>query len=195
MEKQRVRLSSIDLLPPDAEQDVVWAVAEIEANNRLQIDILAEFNARLADRGIGPISPSAFSRFALRKRLAFRRLKEVREISNALATTLEPGGDDALTIAVAQLIKTAVFEQLEQGGKIDSKGVMELAKALQSTVSAQRASTARRQQVEQAASEKASKVIDAVATEAGLSSERIAQLRREFLGVRPKAPATSEAGA
>jgi len=183
---KRNRLSSIDLLPTEAEPDVAWAIAEIESNSRHIKDICAEFNSRLADRGIGPISPSAFSRYSLRKRRAFLRLKEVREISNVLASVLEPGDDDALMLTISQFVKTAAIELLETGKTIDTKGLMEIAKAMQSIASAQRTSKAHRKDGDKEAADKAISSMEKVAREAGLPAERIAQLRREFLGVRPK---------
>lgn len=189
MEKQRVRLSSIDLLPPEADIDVLWAIAEIETGKRLLIDIREEFNARLADRGIGPISHGAFSRYAMRKRLAFQSLKEVRDIASAIAGSLEPGSDDALTVAIAQFAKTAMYKLLEQGGKLDSKGLMEIGRALQSIENAKRTSSGTRKEIEREVAAKAADTIEKVASEAGLSAERVAQLRRDFLGVRPKAAA------
>lgn len=187
----RVRLSSIDLLPPEADADIVWAVAEIEAGKRLLKDVLGEFNARLADHGIGPISPSAWTRYAVKKRAAFQQLKEIREISNAIATSLEPGDDDALTMTISQFAKTAMYKLFENGKAPDSKSIMEVGRALQSIEQAKKASSAHKKQAEKEAADKAVKTIEAVATEAGLSSDRVAQLRREFLGVRPKAKGKS----
>ena len=62
----RGRLSSLDLLPVDAEADVIWAMGELRARKRLQIDILDSFNLRLTTKGLGPISASAFGRAAMR---------------------------------------------------------------------------------------------------------------------------------
>jgi hypothetical protein len=185
---ERNRLSTIDLLPAEAEPDVAWAIAELEAGNRHQKDIWAEFNARLADRGIGPVSHSTFGRYALRKRRAFARLREVREISTALTNALEPGGDDDLTVAVAQLIKTAAFEVLESGGKFDARDLESLGKALQATQKAMQSSASRRQADHDQVAKKAGDAVAAIAREAGLSKERIGQLRREFLGIRPSRP-------
>ncbi|MES2755601.1 MAG: phage protein Gp27 family protein, partial [Pseudomonadota bacterium] len=74
----RGRLSSIDLLPDDAEAEIIWALEELRERRQPQVAILAEFNARLADRGVAGVSKSAFSRWSIRKALQFRRLDEVR---------------------------------------------------------------------------------------------------------------------
>ena len=48
----RGRLSSIDLLPDEAEPEVVWALEQLRDRKLPQTAILAEFNERLADKGI-----------------------------------------------------------------------------------------------------------------------------------------------
>lgn len=189
MERTRVRLSSIDLLPPEAEADVQWAIDEIEQGKRLQIDIHQEFNARLADRGIAPISHSAFSRYALRKRRAFARLREVREISRSLTQSMDPGADDDITVTIAQTIKTLVFELLEEG-KLAPKATMELARALQATVSAQKISSDRRAKLTGDIKAKLGQAVDAA--EAALADagetppdgkEVLRKIREEVYGI------------
>jgi len=155
----RGRLSSIDLLPDEAEADIVWVNEELRAGKRLQIDILEEFNARLADRGIAPISKSAFNRYSVRKAIQFRQLDETRRISAELAESLGTGGSDQLTIAVAEMVKTAAFQILEQG-KLDPKGVMELARATQAAASAAKISADHRRKLEEEIKAKLVKAVD-----------------------------------
>src|SRR3546814_3044775 len=62
----RGRLSSIDLLPEEAEPDIVWASEQLRLREKPAKMILAEFNARLADRGIASISKSAWGRYSVR---------------------------------------------------------------------------------------------------------------------------------
>ena len=51
----RGRLSSIELLPDEAEPDIVWANEQLRERTMPANAILTEFNKRLADRGIGSI--------------------------------------------------------------------------------------------------------------------------------------------
>jgi hypothetical protein len=181
----RGRLSSIDMLPEEAEADVVWALEQLRERSMPQTAILDEFNKRLADRGIAKVSKSSWSRYAVRKAIQFRKLDEVQRMSGELVASLGSDGPDQVTVAVAEMLKLAMFRLLEDK-EMDSKGVMELARALSSAVSAQRGSEEYRRRLEQrvnAQVEKAADKAEELARDAGLSADRIAQLRREFLGV------------
>lgn len=181
----RGQLSSIDLLPDEAEGDIVWALEQLRERSMPQTAILAEFNARLADHGIRGVSKSAFSRWSVRKAIQFRRLDEVRAITSDVVTGLGTDGADQVTVAVAEMLKVAIYESLE--GQLDPKSIMELSRALGSAVAAQKTSEEHRRRLEQRAAEQVAAVADradAAAREAGLSPERAAQLRRDLLGVR-----------
>lgn len=182
----RGRLSSIDMLPDEAEPDLVWAVECLRERKMHARAILEEFNARLADRGIGPISKSAWGRYAVRKAIQFRRLDEVRRISDELVESLGADGPDQVTVAVAEMVKLAAFRLLE-GGDTGAKDVNELARALNSAVNAQKTSAEHRRRIEQQLKDKLESVADKAETlgrEAGLSADRIAQMRRDVLGLR-----------
>lgn len=179
----RGRLSSIDLLPDEAQPDVEWALEELRARKLQQTEIFDTFVARLAEKDIEPPSRSAFNRYSVRKAIQFRQLDEARRISNELVAALGADGADDLTVAVSEMLKVTAMQMLE-GGVHDPKGVMELARAIQAAVGAQKTSLEHRKKLEDRIMAKASKAIDAVAKEGGLSAERVSQLRREFLGVR-----------
>ena len=191
----RGRLSSIDLLPPEAEPTVAWAMGELRARKHTQVDILDEFNKRLRklaaemDVEIAPISLSAFNRHALRLATMARRLEETREIAGALTERLGPGDSDDLTVMVAETIKTLVFELLETGVKngkptIEPLDAMALAKALHAATSAQSVSSRRRQSVEADFAAKAAKAVDQVGKAKGLTGETVAAIKAQILGVR-----------
>lgn len=182
----RGRLSSIDLLPEDAEADIIWALEELRARKRPQSVIRAEFNARLADRGIDEeISRSGFSRWSVRKAIQFRRLDEVRAITGDVVAGLGPDGADDVTVTIAEILKAAIYESLEV--QRDPKSILELARSLSAVVTAQKSSTEHRAKLEariNATVEKAADTAVIAASEAGLSAERVAQIRRDVLGVR-----------
>lgn len=179
-------LSSLDRLPEEADADLAWAIEQLRDRTMPQTAIVGEFNKRLADRGIAGVSKSAFSRWAVRKSIQFRKLDEVRHITSEIVADLGTDGADQVTVAVAEMIKVAIYENLEKGAA-DSKSVMEMARALTSVVSAQKASNELRKRLEDRAAqqiEQAAEKVEKVATEAGLSAERAAQMRRDVLGLR-----------
>lgn len=182
----RGRLSAIDRLPSEADDVVAWAAQELRARDRTQIEILEEFNAKLAELSLPPVSKSAFNRHSMRLASTARRLAETREIAAALADRSDAGQSDDLTIMVAEMVKTLVYELLEKGGEagFTPKAAKEMADAIRSAASAQNMSADRRRKIEQEMAAKTEKVVDRVAKEAGLSAERAAQIRRDVLGVR-----------
>lgn len=180
----RGRLSSIDQLPEEAAPDIEWAMGELRERARLQIDILEEFNARLADRGIAPISASAFNRHSLRLARIARRLAETRDIAKVLNDRLPAGASDETTVMIAETIKTLIFELLDhEGANFTPKATMEMARALQSLVSAQKLSGEARRRLQAEFAAKVDATVDKVAVAAGLSAERAAEIRRDVLGV------------
>lgn len=182
----RGRLSSIDLLPEEADEDVVWALEQLRANDLPQTVILEEFNQRLMDKGLEPISKSAFGRYSVRKAAEFRRLDAVRRISADLTESLGPEAPDQVTVMVGEMIKAAAYQALE-GGELKPKDIMELSRALQSVVGAQSKSDEYRRQLEKRVAQQVENAADRaeqIVREAGLSGDAVAQLRREFLGVK-----------
>lgn len=188
----RGRLSSIELLPDDADPIVAWAAQELKARSLPQIDILAEFNKRLAtladdsDQNIKPISSSAFNRYSIRQAGMTRRLQQTTEIAKVLTERRLPGETDNLTIAITETIKTLVFELLEAGGEagLSMKAAKEAAEAVRAAVAAEKMSSDRRQKVEAEFANKAAKAVNQVAKVKGLTTETADAIKAQILGVQ-----------
>lgn len=179
----RGRLSSIDLLPDEAEAEIVWALEQLRERTMPQNAILDEFNARLADRGIGRVSKSAFSRWSVRKALQFRRLDEVRAITADVVAGLGACGSDEVTTVVAEMIKVAIYEQLE--GRQDAKSLQALGRSLNAAVAAQKTSADHRRRLEEQAEaqlQKAATVVTDVGRKRGVSEETLREINKT-LGV------------
>lgn len=145
----RGRLDSLDRLPPEAEDDVVWACQELAARRRTIQDILFEFNDRLEAKGIEPVSRSAFYRSAADKAAAQTRMQRARSMFEGIASQFTAEDVDENTIILGEFIKTLIIELVHEGsGAKDTKQAMELARAFQATVAAQKISTDRRQKIE-----------------------------------------------
>ena len=206
MARGRDRLSSIDLLPEECSDIIAWAAQELADRDRTQLDIYAEWKQKLialqGETGLGFDIPSfsAFNRYSIRLSQMTRRLEQTREIAATISKRMDASASDDLTLIAAEAIKTLIFELLQEGGEagLNPKGAMELANALRAANAAQVASTNRRMKVDEKAAKEAKrredefaaktdKALAAVAKESGISAERIAQLRLDFLGVRLKA--------
>jgi len=186
----RGRLSSLDLLPEEATDDVIWACEQLALRTRTQSDILFELNDRLEAKGIEPISRSAFNRKAMRLAAAQRRMAEARAMFEGLATQFTAENVDEHTIVLGEYLKTLVIELLDDSAADRTpKQAMELARAFQSIVSAQAMSAERRRKLQAEFRKETEKTIEAVAHRQGLSRETVDLLRSEFLGIEPqKAP-------
>jgi hypothetical protein len=180
----RGHLSSIDMLPDEAESAIVWAIDHLRERKLPIAVILAEFNERLADVGIAPVSKSAFGRYAVRKAIQFRRLDEIQRMGSELARTMDAKAPDEVTVAVAELLKVAAFEILEEGD-MSTKGIMELSRALQSAVAAQKMSAEYRERLEkevQARLAEAAKEAGEIGKKKGVSPEALAAINRALMG-------------
>jgi Protein of unknown function (DUF3486) len=138
----RGRLSSIDQLPDACEPDIVWALEQLEARKAHSNAILKEFNARIADKGAGKISPQAWNRWSIRKALQLRRMQEGRAIMSGIHGALPTdNANDEITLVLGEMIKLAVFEQLEAGtrgeNRLDEKQLGNLSRTLRHAVKAQ----------------------------------------------------------
>ncbi|WP_319774460.1 DUF3486 family protein [Breoghania sp.] len=188
----RGRLSAIDLLPDECDGVVSWAAQELSGRDRTQTEIYAEFREKLiaiqGETGASFDVPSfsSFNRYSVRLAAMMRRIEETRSIAATLTDRLDAGASDDLTVIAAEAIKTLIFEILQSAGDggLTTKGAQELANALRAAAAAQSVSTSRRQKVEAEFADKVDEVVETVAREAGLSADRVAQLRRDFLGVR-----------
>lgn len=190
--RTRNRLSSIDLLPPEAEEDVVWAYKELRRRKMIQDDVLDQFNLRLRMKGLGPISKSAFSRAAIRLSRMATRLEETREIAGVLAEKFETGGGEDITLLLGETIKVMTFEMLENAGRLKADGdtaemLMNAARALKTAEDARRVSADTASKLKREFAVKAEEAVERVGAARGLSSETVTAMKAELFGrVLPK---------
>ncbi|MEH3120221.1 MAG: DUF3486 family protein [Methylorubrum populi] len=184
----RGRLTAFDLLPEEAEDDVVWAMRELAQRKRTQEDIRVELNARLAAKGIEGIKSTAFNKRAMRVAAAQRRIHNTKALYESMADDLEPADIGRSTMHLGEFLKTLITELVEDGaGNKSPKQAMELSRAYQSIVMAQKTSTEHRQKLEAEVAARlakaAGKALDAAARHKGLSTETVAFMRAELLGI------------
>lgn len=195
----RGRLSSIEMLPEECDEDIAWANAALREKKMPQTEILRQFNARLADRGIKGISKGAFSRYTVRKSIEVRKMEASRQIMDVVLARLEPGERSDGMIAATELLKYRIIEQVMAEDEPDPKLLLNATLALQrlSSTAAREAEVQRRdkrdqrEEDERAAEEtaraqaetEAAERVEKIASEAGLNADRIAAIRRGVLGL------------
>lgn len=157
----RGRLSSLEMLPEEAQDDIVWALGQLNERKRTQADILFELNDRLDVKGIPEVSRSAFNRRATRLNRRSAQLEERRFVYAGIADRLTPEEVSKSDIVLGEFLKVLIDELLDSD-TLDSKNAMELAKAYKETVVAQRHSAEHRRKLEAEAQSKLTKAVDAV---------------------------------
>lgn len=171
-----------------------------------QLAILDMVNTELEVRGQKPLSRSSLNRYALQIDKAGAKIRQAREIAAIWMDKLGTSPDNQTGRLVIELIRTMAFESVgklseqadESGEPLPPKILNELAKMARNLELAERTSVeadiaVRKQVAEEvaAAARQAEDQVVAVATEAGLSAARIAEMRAGFLGVRVNVPSAS----
>ena len=184
----RGRLSSLELLPPEAEEDVVWARVELAKRERSQADILHDFNGRLVDKGLEPVSKSAFNRASVRLAAMNKRLTEARAFYDSMGVQ-SPEKVDEQGAVLSEMLKLLIFDLVQnEGSDIGPTGAKELAAAHLAVIRGQAISTERRRRLEADFKAAAAKEVGKVADKLGLSAEVRRDLNAELFGVAPPAP-------
>ncbi len=185
----RGRLSSLDLLPEEAQEDVTWARVELAKRDRTQAEILSDFNGRLVDKGIEPVSKSAFNRASIKLAAMNTRLSEARAIFEGVAPQFTAEKVDEQTVVLGEFIKLLIFDLVqEDGAAIGTKGAMELASAHLAVIRGQAVSAERRRKLEADFKAEAAKEVGKVADKLGLSEDLRQNLTAELFGVAPPKP-------
>lgn len=184
MTRGRGRLNSIDLLPVEAADDVLWANQELYTRQRPISDIFAAFNERLEAKGIEPISRTAFYNRSLKIAAAQTRMREAREMFAGLSSEFTAENVDENTIILGEYLKTLIQELVDDSaGRKTPKDAMELARAYQATVSAQKISTNRRQMLQAEFASKTEDAVREVGKKQGWSQDTVNQALAGILGV------------
>lgn len=183
---ERRVLGSLDLLPEECQDDVVWALAELNRRDRTQTDILFELNDRLAVKGHGPISRAAFSRRSVRLKRRADRLAERDALYAGVIDKITPEKMAEQDIILGELLKALIDEQIDQVKS--SKEIDELASAYKKTVSAQDTSAKLKAVAETAAQKKLEKsvttAVDRAVRKKGMTAETAEAIKEQILGRR-----------
>lgn len=188
----RGRLSSLELLPPEANGIVAWAALELADREKTQTDIYAEFVTRcqqLMAEHRGELefripAFASFNRYSMRQARMSRRLDQTRDIVKVLSQKHDPQTADEVTIIAAEMIKAAVLYATGDGEDVmDGKELKALAEALRAAQAAQNLSSTRKASETKQLQERLGEAVDAVAKAKGLTAETAEQIKSEILGV------------
>ena len=120
----RGQLSSIDRLPEEAEDIVLWAMGELAERRRPQTHIHAEFNDKLVEIGEGPISWPAFNRRSVKQAILLRRQEESRNFVAALSENADLEAMDDLNLVASQAVSMLALKALTSIDEPDAKEVL-----------------------------------------------------------------------
>ena len=188
----RGRLSSLELLPPEANGIVAWAAGELADREKTQTDIYAEFVTRcqqLMAEHRGELefkipAFSSFNRFSMRQARMSRRLDQTRDIVKVLSQKHDPQTADEVTIIAAEMIKAAVLYATGDGEDVmDGKELKALAEALRAAQAAQNLSSTRKAKETAELQARLGEAVDAVAKARGLTAETTEAIKADILGV------------
>ncbi|HEY4145179.1 DUF3486 family protein [Pinirhizobacter sp.] len=144
------------------------------------------------------VSKSAVGRYVKGAREQMDHYREAQMVAGQWVSQLNenPGGD--VSALLAEMLKTVAFRTIADIGSADGPlekdgkpkapkpmDIMLLAKAIRDMEASTKASIERREQIERKALERQAKAAEKVATKQGMSPEAWAQIRAEFLGVKP----------
>jgi len=183
---RRGRLSSIDLLPEEADFFVAKAMTALQERRRPQNEILEELNEDLAVIGLGPISKSAFNRKAVVAAVHGRKLQEMREIATMVGNRLgEVEGDvgQLLNETLKTLIYDILFADILKGEPASIAQIKQASLSLRALEGAKKLSVDAHAKARHEFAEKADEAIAESAKKAGLDAETVAKIRREVLGI------------
>jgi len=191
------------MLPEAADEAIAWANAQLRERNMPQTEILRTFNSMLADHGIAPVSVGAFSRWSIRLAVETRKIDATRQITSAVLARLPKGERSDATIAAIELVKYRLVELITSQEEIDlgllkeaSLTLMRLSGTEQRAAEGQRraakdereaaereAEKAEAERRREAEAQETADTVERFATEAGLSAERVAAIRKGVLGL------------
>lgn len=195
---KRGRLSSIDLLPEEAEPLIAEAMSDLRKRKVPQTQILSVLNLKLAAIGQAPISKSAFNRKALWLAAYGAQLENAREIAAIVGEKLDAAPDGDVGLLLGETLKTMIFDVLTEASiSAKSPSMLMLSSASQSLRDLEKAreiSVGTRAKIEKEFLKKANDAVDRAGREKGLTGDTVAAIKRQILGVREPAKQQAAAG-
>jgi ABC-type transport system involved in cytochrome bd biosynthesis fused ATPase/permease subunit len=187
--------AKLDLIPAELRQ---WLKEELETRGFGDIvDVTEALNFRLQEEGLElTVGKTAVGKFSK----ALKDQREAFQIAETLLSELDVEAEGELHKVLMQMIATSAVHMIqnvrEEGGHLDPKDLMNLGRMIKDLMSSsvmreklledERKRVAREATAaaEAKAAARFEEVVEDAAREGGLSADRIAQMRNQFLGVK-----------
>lgn len=185
--KAKSRKSKVELLP----QDILDRLHQMLRDGKMhQVEIVEAINKLIADKGLPDdqqLSRAGFNRYAQRMESVGQRIRQAREIAEVWTVKLGDAPVSDLGKLLQEGIRALAFEtQMDMAeGKIsaDPKSLNQMALLCQRIEAAAMASHKREKEIRQMVATEAAEAAEKVATQAGLTADGVAALKREILGI------------
>lgn len=188
--KGRGRLSSLDLLPQEAEADYAWALGQLAKRERTQEAIRDELNLRLLGLGLEPVSKSAFNRKAMSFALMARQIEQTREMAGIMAERMDNQPEGDVGLLTGELIKSLVYDVLAgemiSGEAPSIKLLKTAAETINKLERARKANMDTAVRIKKQFAGEAMQAVEAAGKQAGLSAENLKLIREQVYGIMEK---------
>lgn len=188
--KGRGRLSSLDLLPQEAEADYAWALGQLAKRERTQEAIRDELNLRLLAIGLDPVSKSAFNRKAMSFALMARQIEQTREMAGIMAERMDNQPEGDVGLLTGELIKSLVYDVLAgemiSGEAPSIKLLKTAAETINKLERARKANMDTAVRIKKQFAGEAMQAVEAAGKQAGLSAENLKLIREQVYGIMEK---------
>lgn len=191
---KRGRLSSIDLLPEEAQPFICEALDELRKRKKPQTQILSVLNLKLGGIDCAPISRSAFNRKALWLAAYGAQMEHAREIASIVGEKLEAAPEGDVGLLLSETLKTMIFDVLAEASLSKESPSMVMlgvaSEAVRNLEKAREISVGTRAKIDKEFRSKALAAVDKVAADKGLSAETVTAIKANILGIKqPRAAA------
>lgn len=155
--------------------------------------LLDKYSAQIKELKIMQISTSALNRYATSTIRRNHQIRDAREAAETVLAGMKEHAKSDLGRAITELIKSLAFDLVHRIGADDDfdeilKRIGKLAIISERVANADKSSTERiakaKEEAKAEALEEAIKIVDETAKEAGLPADRVAKIKKDFLGIR-----------
>lgn len=188
--RKRGRLSKIEMLPDDCQEDVVWACEQLAARNETAEDIRKAFNVRIQAKGQPPISSSSFNRHSIAFAKYSQNMTRARDIAAVMAERMDEQPEGDVGLLLVETIKTLVYDVVVDATLTDeSAGIgmlKEAAVAVQKLEQARKTNVDTRVKIAERFVSDAADAAETAAKRNGLSAKAVQEIREKVLGVKKR---------